>query len=177
MTTDKWLDGGSRQAVSDPDWPIHDRIAGIQSSALTTLLNPSTLRRVYDNEFRIAADQDALTLPELLETVSSAIWGEIDQEVTVAASARKPAISSLRRNLQREHVKRLVDLAMTNSGSNQAYKPISNLARAGLRATLNKVNAFVGANADKLDAYSAAHLAEIQTSITKALDADIVVTK
>ena len=177
MTTDKWLDRGSRQAVSDPDWPIHDRIAGIQSSALTTLLNPSTLRRVYDNEFRIAADQDALTLPELLETVSSAIWGELDQEVTVAASARKPAISSLRRNLQREHVKRLVDLAMANSGSNQAYKPISNLARAGLRATLNKVNAFVGANADKLDAYSAAHLAEIQTSITKSLDADIVVTK
>jgi hypothetical protein len=177
MSTDKWLDGGSRQAVSDPDWPIHDRIAGIQSSALTSLLNPSTLRRVYDNEFRIAADQDALTLPELLETVTSAIWSEIDQEVAVAASARKPAISSLRRNLQREHVKRLVDLAMTNSGSNQAYKPISNLARAGLRATLNKVNAFVGANADKLDAYSAAHLAEIQTSITKALDADIVVTK
>ena len=177
MSTDKWLDDGSRQAVSDPDWPIHDRIAGIQSSALTTMLNPSTLRRVYDNEFRIAADQDALTLPELLETVNSAIWGEIDQEVTVAATARKPAISSLRRNLQREHVKRLVDLAMTNSGSNQAYKPISNLTRAELRATLNKVNAFVGANADMLDAYSAAHLAEIQTSITKALDADIVVTK
>ena len=66
---------------------------------------------------------------------------------------------------------------MTNSGSNQAYKPISNLTRAELRATLNKVNAFVGANADMLDAYSAAHLAEIQTSITKALDADIVVTK
>ena len=177
MSTDKWLDGGARQAVSDPDWPIHDRIAGIQSSALTSLLNPSTLRRVYDNEFRIAADQDALTLPELLETVTSAIWGELDQEVTVAASARKPAISSLRRNLQREHVKRLVDLAMTNSGSNQAYKPISNLARAGLRAMLNKVNAFVGANADKLDAYTAAHLAEIQTSITKALDADFVITK
>ena len=177
MSTDKWLDSGSRQAVSDPDWPIHDRIAGIQSSTLTTLLNPSTLRRVYDNEFRIAADQDALTLPELLGTVTSAIWGELDQEITVAASARKPAISSLRRNLQREHVKRLVDLAMTNSGSNQAYKPISNLARAGLRAMLNKVNAFVGANADKLDAYSAAHLAEIQTSITKALDADFVITK
>jgi hypothetical protein len=177
MSTDKWLDRGSRQAVSDPDWPIHDRIAGIQSSALTILLNPSTLRRVYDNEFRIPADQDALTLPELLETVSSTIWGELDQEITVAASARKPAISSLRRNLQREHVKRLVDLAMTNSGSNQAYKPISNLARAGMRATLNKVNAFVGANAEKLDAYSAAHLAEIQTSITKALDADIVITK
>ena len=177
MSTDKWLDSGSRQAVSDPDWPIHDRIAGIQSSALTSLLNPSTLRRVYDNEFRIAADQDALTLPELLETVTSAIWGELDQEVTVAASARKPAISSLRRNLQREHVKRLVDLAMTNSGSNQAYKPISNLARSGLRAMLNKVNAFVGANADKLDAYTAAHLAEIQTSITKALEADIVITK
>ena len=177
MTTDKWLDGGSRQAVSDYDWPIHDRVAAVQSSALTMLLNPTTLRRVYDNEFRIPADQDTLTLPELLDTVSAAIWSELDQEVMAEVSARKPAISSLRRNLQREQVKRLVDLAMSSTGSNQAYKPISNLSRMQLKTISNRVAAYVEANGEKLDAYSAAHLDEIQTTITKALDADVVVTK
>jgi len=83
----------------------------------------------------------------------------------------------LRRNLQREQVKRLVDLAMSSTGSNQAYKPISNLSRMQLKTISNRVAAYVEANGEKLDAYSAAHLDEIQTTITKALDADVVVTK
>ena len=120
--------------MRDYDWPIHDRVGALQASALTSLLNPTTLRRVYDNEFRIPADQDALTLPEVLDTVTGAIWGELGNPLEAATSVRKPAISSLRRNLQREHVNRLIDLSMTNNGSNESFKPISNLARVQLRA-------------------------------------------
>ena len=70
MTVDKWMDGdGARSALNnEPTWPVHDRIAGIQAAALTMLMNPTTLRRVYDNECRIPTDQDALTLPELLDS-------------------------------------------------------------------------------------------------------------
>ncbi|HID23172.1 MAG TPA: hypothetical protein EYP14_12325, partial [Planctomycetaceae bacterium] len=55
MTVDKWLDGdGWITAFSEePTWPVHDRIMGIQASTLTMLMNPTTLRRVYDNEFRV----------------------------------------------------------------------------------------------------------------------------
>ena len=53
-------------------WPIHDRILGVQASALTRLMNPTTLRRVYDNELRLPEDVDTLTLPELLDAVNVA---------------------------------------------------------------------------------------------------------
>ena len=46
---------------------------GIQASALSQLMNPTTLRRVYDNEFRVPADEDAVTLFEILNKVTSGL--------------------------------------------------------------------------------------------------------
>jgi hypothetical protein len=45
--------------MEESTWPIHDRIMGIQASALTSLMNPTTLKRVYDNEVPGSADQDS----------------------------------------------------------------------------------------------------------------------
>ena len=177
MTTSKKLGGSVSSAMRDYDWPIHDRVGALQASTLTSVLNPTTLRRVYDNEFRIPADQDALTLPEVLDTVTGAIWGELGVPLEAATNVRTPAISSLRRNLQREHVNRLIDLSMTNNGSNESFKPISNLARAQLRTLAGRVTAYREANAEKLDAYSRAHLEEVENAITKAMEADFVISK
>lgn len=81
MSVDKWLDGRSRGAMSnEATWPIHDRILGVQASALTLLMNPTTLRRVYDNELRLPADVDTLTLPELLSSINEAVWSELAAE-------------------------------------------------------------------------------------------------
>ena len=66
---------------------------------------------------------------------------------------------------------------MADKGTNQAYKPISNLSRAQLRTVRTRINAYLEANAEKLDAYSSAHLTEIESTVSKTLDADIVVTK
>jgi len=77
MTVDKWWDDIS-SVLTDPTWPIHDRIMGIQASTLANLMYPTTLRRIYDNEFLVSADEDAITLPELLDTVADAIWSELD---------------------------------------------------------------------------------------------------
>ena len=132
MSVDKWLDGGFHSSMSnEATWPIHDRILGMQASALTWLMNPTTLRRVYDNELRLPEDEDTLTLPELLETVNEAVWTELDKECPDDRNDRKPMISSLRRNLQREHMQRLLDLILETSDDTAAYKPISNLARDG----------------------------------------------
>ena len=54
---------------------------GVQASVLTMLMNPTVLRRVYDNEFRVPSDEDALTLPELLEKTATSIWSECTQKV------------------------------------------------------------------------------------------------
>ncbi|MFZ2874832.1 MAG: zinc-dependent metalloprotease [Phycisphaerales bacterium] len=160
-------------ADADPQWAVHDRISGVQSAALTQLMNPGKLRRVYDNEFITPADQDQLTLPELLDTVSASIWSEVDKGVDARYTARKPMISSLRRSLQREHAERLIDLTL-DSGFNAASRTISNLSTSKLR----EINAKIAKTLDKgdsnIDPYSKAHLAELRQRITKALDASYV---
>ncbi len=172
MSVDKWLDSGGHSAMSsEAAWPIHDRILGVQASALTWLMNPTTMRRVYDNELRLPEEQDALTLPELLETINKAVWTELEQECPEGRNDRKPMISSLRRNLQREHMQRLVDLILEPSDDTAAYKPISNLARMELRDLAEKVEASLKKCGKKMDAYSRAHLAETQERIERALNA------
>jgi hypothetical protein len=171
LTVDKWWDGGG-QAESEPTFPIHDRIIGIQSSALTLLMNPSTLRRVYDNEALSAADKDAVTLPEVLNTVTSAIWSELDKSEGGRFTNRQPMVSSLRRNLQREHLDRLIDLSLTGASNDGASgRPIATLATAKLRELEGKIGKTLDANKSRLDDYSSAHLSEAKLRISKALDA------
>ncbi len=173
MGLDKWLD--NRAAFSaEATWPIHDRIMGIQSSALTMIMNPTTLKRVYDNEIRVAEDVDSLTLPELLTTVTDSVWTELEDKPKDKFTDRKPMISSLRRNLQREHLERLIDLAMPGGGSSAASKAISMLSSETLRQIQKKIDACVAAGADRHDPYTTAHLSQAKSRIEKALDADYI---
>ena len=110
-------------------------------------------------------------LPELLETVNAAVWGEIDKECPDGRNDRKPMISSLRRNLQREHMQRLLDLVLQTSDDTAAYKPISNLARMELRTLANRITTSLGKCGDKMDAYTKAHLSESKDRIERALEA------
>ncbi len=177
MTVDKWIDGADgfhRAMNSDPTWPVHDKIMGIQASTLTMLMNPTTLRRVYDNEFRVPADQDALTLPELLKALSNEIWSELGQKLAKKATARKPMVSSLRRNLQQEHVDRLITLSLPGNGSGTAYKAISLLARQELVETKARVTVAIKAGGDKIDPYTIAHFSKVVDQITKVLNAQVI---
>ena len=158
----------------DPTWPVHDRILSMQASALTSLMNATVLRRVYDNEFRVPENEDAFTLPELLDSVTKEIWSEVAKKGDRKYSTRQPMISSLRRNLQREHLERLIDLTLPKNGNSAAYKAISNLCMMQLTDLKEKIATALKDNADSLDPYTKAHLREAEQRITKALDADYI---
>jgi len=159
------------QVTNEHAWPVHDRVMGIQASTLSQLLNPTVLRRVYDNEFRIPEDEEALTLNELLTTVSDSIWTELGKAPRGKFSERKPAISSLRRNLQSEHIQRLMDLGLSRRGG-AAMKPIANLAAMNLRDLKTKLEK--SAKSTKLDAYTKAHLQDALLRVTKWIDAQYI---
>lgn len=175
MTVDKWWDdGGFNDIFEDPTWPVHDRIMGLQAAALTMIMNPTRLNRVLDSEYRLANAEDAITLPEVLFGVSDAIWSELSQaNIAESYTARRPMISSLRRNLQREHLTRLIDLTMPNAGFGAASRPVANLCAFKLRELSGKID-HVLANATQLDPYTAAHLSEAKIRIDKALDAQYI---
>jgi hypothetical protein len=175
MTVEKWWDdGGFWFIFDDQTWPVHDRILGVQASVMTQLLNPTTLNRVYDNEFRADADEDALTLPELLISVTDAIFEELENSPERNFTNRDPMISSLRRNLQRECLDRLIDLSLPNDMLGAAAKPISNLSVYKLRELQRVIEKTLNRGGARLDAYTLAHLSEAQVRIGKALDAQYI---
>lgn len=174
MTVDKWFDAGGMSTIfTDPTFNVHDSVLGIQSSAMTMVMNPTTLRRVYDNEFIVPEDQDALTLAELMSEITEAAWTELEEPARGRYTARKPMISSMRRNLQREHLERLIDLALASETYDAASKPIATLAAMHLRELKGKVESLTkGAN--KVDPYSMAHLQDVESRISQALDAQYI---
>ena len=171
MTVAKWWDDSS-SIFSDPTWPIHDRIGSMQASVLSSLMNPTVLRYVYDNEFVVDADQDALTLPEMLDTLTDSIWSEYDKPTAKPYTARQPLVSSLRRNLQSEHLSRLISLSVMNRVRTSAYQTIGDLAQMHLiRIKEERIESVLGSHGERLDAYTQAHLKDAAERIGRALDA------
>ena len=152
--------------MDDPSYEVHDTVSGIQATALSILLGPTRLRRIYDNEFRTRGEEDVLTLVELFDTIHEAVWSEL-AEKSGSYSARRPMISSLRRNLQREHTERLIDLSMPDDGASASARTIANLAVAKLRTIHESIEA---RGEEGLDPYTSAHLADCATRIEKALE-------
>lgn len=174
MTKDKWIDGDSFD-TSDPTWPINDRIAGFQASIMSSLLRPSTLRRIYDNELTIPPDQDAVTLPEVLSAITANVWRETDKNPDKPHTPRVPVISSLRRNLQQEHIDRLIELTLPPKFvDTEASKAISNLALVEVKKVQANVDRILKEAPGNLDPYTAAHLQKVQTQIAKALNAEYI---
>ncbi|UCE46727.1 MAG: zinc-dependent metalloprotease, partial [Phycisphaerales bacterium] len=174
MTVDKWWDDIS-SVLTDATWPIHDRIMAIQASTLARLMYPTTLRRIYDNEFLVPADEDAITLPELLDTITEAVWSELDEKGGKKYTARKPMVSSLRRNLQREHMELLIDLSKSGYFGTSAYRPIANLVVEQLTEIRDdKIGRVLETHAENLDPYTRAHLKDASAQIKKALEANYI---
>jgi len=138
------------------------------------LINPTTLKRVYDNEYRTPSDEDAVTLPEVLNGVTDAAWSELDSRSDRRYTDREPMISSLRRDLQRENLDRLVDLTMPGALTGAAAKPIQTLAAYKLRELDNKIAAVLKRADSKIDTYTLAHLTDAKIRIDRALDATYI---
>jgi hypothetical protein len=169
MTVDKWSDNSPGDR-GDPTWPVHARVAALQGAALTMVLNPTTLTRVHDNELRTPADQDALTLPELMQTLVDEVFSELHADLSEQTfTDRKPMISSLRRDLQSGAVDRLIALA---EGDGRMPRPIRTIATEHLRTLQGKLEAIGGqvASGRSIDFYTLAHLKDLADRISKTLD-------
>ncbi len=174
MTRDKWIDGNSFDP-SDATWPINDRIAGFQASVMSSLLRPSTLRRIYDNELTVPPEQDAVTIPEVLLGITANVWREAEKNPDKPFTPRVPMISSLRRNLQQEHLDRLIELTLPAKFTDtEASKAISNIALVEVKKIQANVERILKEAPANLDPYTSAHLQKAQTQITKALSAQYI---
>lgn len=152
-----WDPAGIDELMEDPNYSLHDTVAGVQALGLSLLMSPSKLRRVYDNEYR-TQEEDEVTVAEIVKKVTKAVWSGED--------------SSFRRNLQREHVERLIDLALLDSTS-PSLRTIGTLATNELRKIAKKAEKRL----DGADAYTEAHLNDLLTRIEKTMEAAYVIER
>ncbi|PHR90411.1 MAG: hypothetical protein COA78_35395 [Blastopirellula sp.] len=168
-----WSHWGTSRTTR-PDFPIHDYINMWQDRVLTQLLSYNNLDRMHDTELKIPADEDAFTTAELIERLTDAIFSEVNTVKKGDYTNRKPAISSLRRNLQRTYMKSLSNVALGNGFVPQDAQTVAYYELGDLQAKINKMvkNKNLG-----LDTYTKAHLKETSARIKKVLEADLTISR
>ncbi len=161
LAPSRWWHWGQSAPLASLDYPVHDSIFGIQRLVLRSLMSGDRLSDLRDLELK--SPQDALTLPELYETLAASIWQEV-----FAAQNAGINVSSVRRSLQREHLNLLIDLVLRER---RAPEDARTLAWYQLRQLNEAIDRAVDRHGNTLDLYTRAHLAESRDRITKALAA------
>jgi hypothetical protein len=151
------------------DIAVHEVILACQTRVLNHLLSPTTLGRIHDAELKLPADKDTLTAAELIQRLTRSVFSELETIKEGSFTDRKPAIGSLRRNLQRAYLKQLSQLALGRSGAPEDCQTVAHAELADLKVRMDKL---LGSEV-KLDGYTRAHLQESASRIAKVLDAEL----
>ena len=86
---DRWRHWGSSPGGETRiDFPVHDWAMAHQSSLLGQLLDPVVLSRIRDAELRAVDGEPTVTIPEVFETLTRAIWAEAAYPAAGKASYR-----------------------------------------------------------------------------------------
>ncbi|HEV3084811.1 MAG TPA: zinc-dependent metalloprotease, partial [Gemmataceae bacterium] len=198
LAVERWHHWGTQPGSTD--FPLHDRILGIQQVALNELLSSGVLRRIQNNAMKAEKNEQPLVLAEVFRSVSDGIWCDLpngaakEEKKTVpngAAKEEKRTVTSsiMRRNLQREHVKKLSSLvlgqrtgssggfAILFGSSNSSATPpdARSLARMHLREIDKRIVSTLTDKQAALDDTARAHLEECHERIGKVLNASMQV--
>ncbi len=172
MAPGRWRHWGSDNFGSMTPYPIHDRVLAVQYWAMFNLLNPFTISRVHDAEIKIDASKDAITVPEIMSKTTLAIWSELKAPARGTYTDRSPMISSLRRNLQRQHLDMVLNIVLSQPGVMYPADAHS-VARTTAKATMQQIETVL--KNDNIDMASRAHLEQAHARIEKALDAEFII--
>jgi hypothetical protein len=169
LAATRWSHWGVTE-VAREDYPVHEAILMWQDRVLGRLLDPTILARIRDSELKVAADAEPFTTAELFDSLTGAIMAELDDLPAGAEfSATKPAVSSLRRGLQRAYVARLAGIALGGGAANPDAQALAEAQLRGIAAEIKTVRD----GGLRLDPTSQAHLAALHARIGKVLDASL----
>ncbi|NET04894.1 MAG: zinc-dependent metalloprotease [Symploca sp. SIO2B6] len=166
LAPSRWNHWGNPAPRFSLDYPIHDNILSLQRIVLRRLLSNSRLTRLRDLELKAGQEQgQALTLPELFDTLQTGIWKEI-----LTPTSKPITISSIRRSLQREHLEIMTSMLLRRVDVPEDARTLAWYQLRQLGGTLNKI---LKKRNEQLDIYTRAHLEETRDRIFKTLDAQV----
>jgi hypothetical protein len=160
LGADRWSHWGNTNTFNGRiDYPYHETVLGLQSTLMRRVLHPWVFSRIRDAEMKYGADQ-VLTIPELMDALTGAVWNEVTDNENVPA---------MRRDLQRAHLDGMVELVTDAPGRTPAD------ARSVARLTLDELHGKIAASLESggMDAYTRAHLNESKVRIERALKAGL----
>jgi hypothetical protein len=156
----RWSHWGSDLTIEGRiDYPYHTEVLDLQRTLLEQITAPMVFARIRDAEMKFGTSE-VLTIPELLESLSGAIWSELRANESIPA---------MRRDLQRTHLERMIELVTDAPDGTPAD------ARAVARMTLENLGngLYTALGSASLDAYTRAHLNESRVRVERALAAGI----
>jgi hypothetical protein len=185
LITESWQDSRFR-SYGGSEYPIYRMIQNIQEIVLDQCLDSSVLQRIQNQALQSDAGTDPIKIAEIFRSLSEGVFSELS---AAPGTAGQFNISTIRRNLQREYVKRLSNMVLGPRNDNmygQGYRYIvfygdmgsappdaKNLARLHLDEIGQKIDKLVGQKDVKIDDTSLAHLKEIRQRIERVLKANL----
>jgi hypothetical protein len=182
LAPDRWMHWGESLTTYPLDYPIYNRVLFVQAVALSDVLYGERLARLRDGELK-ALNETPLTLAELFDNLSQAIWSEVWE------GSKGETISSLRRGLQRHYLNILSSLVLRNASQANSATSLLDfiakeitwgapedarvLARYQLRQIQSGVTRALGRGGTEMDLTSLAHLEDVRDRITKVLEAPL----
>lgn len=155
------LDRLDRNAPSSTDFSLATAVLTVQRAALDQLMSDTVAARLADAESKVADRRQLLSLGEVHSQLADAVWSELK-------SGRE--IDSLRRNLQREHVKRLAaGLVRPSSAVAADIRAVNRQVAVRLQADLQRA-----AGNGALSPTTRAHLSESASVLADALRAPLI---
>jgi hypothetical protein len=159
---DRFRDDVGPSSIS-PDIALTSRMLSVQRAVLDQLMSDAVATRISEGEYRQTKANSGFRLSELYDTLQDSIWSELK-------SGRE--ITSFRRNLQREHLRRVTAAMLRPSQSVQAD------ARALQRENAKQLLAQIRSAKSRaaLSKEARAHLAECENTLEQALKAPLLRT-
>jgi hypothetical protein len=163
LNIDRFPDRFSANPFGGPnDPPVHDNILSLQRAVLERLFHPVVLKRMVDNEMRYATAAERFRLSELFRSLQAAVWAD--------AQGSRPDINSMRRNLQREHLRRMLGMLLRDGGMPEDARTMARHSLQTLRQQLRGTMASAGPG---MPVETRAHLSETIARIDESLNASM----
>jgi hypothetical protein len=169
-------------------YPVLKVASSIQRMVLTQALDGEALATLQEIAQHADPGQETLQIAEVFDATTAGTWGELPTTDAELGKLAQIDVPTLRRNLQREHVRILTGMILGSKPGPMTLQRLifqsderslppdaRSLARQHLRQVSQRVERVLGVKTVKLDSETRAHLEETRDQIDKVFKASMEV--
>ncbi len=186
LAPDQWRDNDFMFGGDSYQYPVLQNVSSLQRFVVSQLLDPESLRNLQEISLH-AEPGKTLEIAEVFRALTDSIWKELPPPAAAPAAKTKVAVSAIRRNLQREHLTRLIRIVLGPKRDSFSFSrliffdfepPAPADARALARQHLTEIDGRIeAALATDIDTITRAHLAELHERIVKTRNASLQINE